>query len=42
MDVADGVLNALDFGLRFNQMLVHRAGVERRLQFLKLGIDADG
>jgi hypothetical protein len=40
--VTDGLLNALDFGLRFNQMLVHRAGVERRLQFLKLGIDADG
>src|SRR5262249_61988250 len=38
MDVADGVLNALDFGLRFDQMLVHWAGVERRFQFLKLGI----
>ena len=38
MDVTDGLLNALDFGLRFSQMLVRRASVERRFQFLKLGI----
>src|SRR5215469_1524175 len=33
-----GVLNALDFGSRFNQTLVHRASVERRLQSLELRI----
>src|SRR5215475_10517547 len=38
MDVTDGLLNALDFALRFSQMLVHRASVERRFQFLELGI----
>jgi hypothetical protein len=38
--VADSLLNALDFGLLFSQMLVHRASVERRFQFLELGIDA--
>src|ERR1700745_1137188 len=27
-DVADGLLDALDFGLRFSQMLVHRFSVE--------------
>ena len=40
-DVADGLLNALDFGLRFSQMLVHRLGVERRFQFLELGIQIE-
>src|SRR5262245_33439933 len=36
-DVADGLLNALDFGLLLTQLLVHRA-VERGLQSLELGV----
>ena len=36
MDVAHGLLNALDFGLLLTQMLGHRA-VERSLSGLDLG-----
>ena len=38
-DVADGLLNTLDFGLLLTQM--HRAGIERSLQSLELGVPVE-
>src|SRR5262249_31636718 len=37
-DVADGLLNTLDFGLLLAQMFAHRTGIERSLQSLELGV----
>ena len=39
--MADGLLNALDFGLLFSQRFVHRAHVKRSLQGFELGVPID-
>ena len=38
-DVADGLLNTLDFGLLLTHM--YRAGIERSLQSLELGVSIE-